>query len=76
MNLGMKATDNSPDPGVDSAPGDGGVRQKNGRNDAPPESTMETYRSLVDEVEAADRAIAAAIADRAEKRQLRTGNRA
>lgn len=49
----MKVIDNPPVPAA-SAPGD------------PPEYLIDTYRSLVDEVEAADRAIAAATAARAD----------
>ena len=71
----MKVIDNSPAPGAASAPGDGGVRPTDVPPESPPEHLMDTYRSLVDEVEAADRAIAAATADRAVKiDQLRRCN--
>ena len=67
----MKVIDNLPAPAA-SASGDGGARVRSSSQSssdpggAPPDSLIDAYRSLVDEVEAADRAIASATAARAD----------
>ena len=71
MNARMKVIDNLPAPAA-SASGDGGARVRSSSQSssdpggAPPDSLIDAYRSLVDEVEAADRAIASATAARAD----------
>ena len=71
MNARMKVIDNLPAPAA-SASGDGGARvgsssqSSSDPGGAPPDSLIDAYRSLVDEVEAADRAIASATAARAD----------